>query len=85
MLNWMNRGCRTGREGAHGHRCHIASFSFCQLALDSIKRNEDSYHAGQLTGAENMPQTLDFVNHQQAIAKKMGKEAYLRSLRRRNP
>lgn len=79
MLNWMNRGCRTGREGAHGHRCHVNGVPFCRLAFDSIERDEDSYFDNQLTGAESLPQTLDFVNHQQAIAKRMGKDAYLRS------
>ncbi len=43
------------------------------------------YYPGQLTGKENLQQTLDFVNHQQAIANKMGKEAYLRMLLRKTP
>ena len=79
MYNGINGGCRTGREGAQGHRCHVSGVSFCRLAFDSIERDEDLYLDNQLTGAENFQQTLDFVNHQQAIAKRMGKEAYLRS------
>ncbi|MDH5532791.1 MAG: hypothetical protein OEY83_06455 [Candidatus Bathyarchaeota archaeon] len=59
----------------------------CRAALDRIKNsslNRGHYYTGQLTGEESMYHVLHFVNRQQNIVNKIGKEKYMKELRQEN-
>ncbi len=62
----------------------------CRYALDYLKSLKDNgvkkgcYFEQQLTGEETIYQTMNFVNGEQHIAKTLGDEAYLESLRKAN-
>jgi len=62
----------------------------CAYALDylkSLKPNglkKGCYFEGQLTGEENLYQTMNFVNGQQQLARTVGEDEYLESLKKAN-
>ncbi|MDH5438078.1 MAG: hypothetical protein OEX76_04160 [Candidatus Bathyarchaeota archaeon] len=59
----------------------------CRAALDRIKNsslNRGHYYTGQLTGEESMYHVLHFVNRQQNIVNKIGKEKYMKELKHEN-
>jgi len=68
--------------------CEIVTH--CAYALDylkSLKPNglkKGCYFEGQLTGEENLYQTMNFVNGQQQLARTVGEDEYLESLKKAN-
>jgi hypothetical protein len=68
--------------------CEIVTH--CAYALDylrSLKPNglkKGCYFEGQLTGEENLYQTMSFVDGQQQLARAVGEKEYLESLKKAN-
>jgi hypothetical protein len=68
--------------------CEIVTH--CAYALDylrSLKPNglkKGCYFEGQLTGEENLYQTMNFVNGQQRLARTVGEKEYLENLKKAN-
>jgi len=55
--------------------------------LDRIKNSNlerGRYYAGQLTGEESLYHVLHFVNSQQNVINKIGKEKYVKELEQEN-
>jgi hypothetical protein len=62
----------------------------CAYALEHLKSlkpnglKKGCYFEGQLTGEENLYQTMNFVNGQQQFARTVGEKEYLENLKKAN-
>jgi len=78
----------TGSQPENWPNCNdCEDVGHCRAALDRIKNSSlerGHYYRGQLTGEESLYHVLHFVNSQENVINKIGKEKYINELKQEN-